>query len=448
MTRGANASQKARPAASGGSVVPGPGPGGLFRPEAVAEQQTQWLGTVLLAPRISHSAFAVFAILATAGLLSLLFFADYTRKARINGWLVPEHGLMRIFAPQPGVLVRLYVREGEEVAKGTPLALLSAELHSETLGGTRKEVVRGLSSRRASMVAEKDRQRQLYAQQSEELARRLAAIAIERAHLDREIELQTDLVALAEKGAARQRQLRARQLSPEPRLQEAEENKLDQAVRLQTLERSRATLDRETLRIEAELRDLPLRHETQLAETDRAIAALEQEIAEAESRREFLIAAPADGTVTAIQAEPGGNASTTAPLLSIVPAGSKLEAQLYSPSRAVGFVRPGQPVLLRYQAFPYQKFGTYEGTVASVSRSAISPSELPQQLSGLTSLYGANEPVYRITVALAQQSAVAYGAPAPLAPGMQLEADVLIERRRLIEWVFDPLFTLTGKWRT
>ena len=46
----------------------------------------------------------------------------------------------------------------------------------------------------------------------------------------------------------------------------------------------------------------------------------------------------------------------------------------------------------------------------------------------------------------ASQTATAYGAPVPLQPGMQLEADVLIERRRLIEWMLDPLLTLTGKW--
>ena len=136
------------------------------------------------------------------------------------------------------------------------------------------------------------------------------------------------------------------------------------------------------------------------------------------------------------------------PLLSIVPAGSKLEAHLFSPSRAIGFVRPSQRVLLRYQAFPYQKFGHHAGVVASVSRSAISPGELPQQLSALADLSGeagASEPVYRITVDLASQAVVAYGEPVRLQPGMQLEAHVHIESRRLIEWVLDPLFTLTGK---
>jgi membrane fusion protein len=101
-------------------------------------------------------------------------------------------------------------------------------------------------------------------------------------------------------------------------------------------------------------------------------------------------------------------------------------------------------VLLRYQAFPYQKFGFYEGHIVDISRSALSPSELPQQLSGLTSLYGSTEPVYRITVVLAKQTATAYGQPVALQPGMQLEADVLIETRSLIEWALDPLYTLTG----
>jgi membrane fusion protein len=103
-------------------------------------------------------------------------------------------------------------------------------------------------------------------------------------------------------------------------------------------------------------------------------------------------------------------------------------------------------VLLRYHAYPYQKFGHHEGVVTNVSRAAVSPGELPSQLAGLTSLYGANEPVYRLTAGLASQTITAYGQPMPLQPGMQLEADVIIEKRRLIEWVLDPLFTLTGKW--
>jgi membrane fusion protein len=88
--------------------------------------------------------------------------------------------------------------------------------------------------------------------------------------------------------------------------------------------------------------------------------------------------------------------------------------------------------------------------VASISRSAVSPGELPPQLAGISSLTASTsgagaEPVYRITVKLKRQTVTAYGQPVPLQAGMQLEADVELETRRLYEWVLDPLYTLTGK---
>ena len=116
------------------------------------------------------------------------------------------------------------------------------------------------------------------------------------------------------------------------------------------------------------------------------------------------------------------------------------------PSSAIGFIRPGQPVLLRYQAFPYQKFGHYQGEVASVARSALTQDELARRSSGRSTDQHADQPVYPVTVRLQSQTATAYGQPIALQPGMQLEADILIERRRLIEWVLEPLFTVTGGW--
>jgi membrane fusion protein len=112
-------------------------------------------------------------------------------------------------------------------------------------------------------------------------------------------------------------------------------------------------------------------------------------------------------------------------------------------------------VLLRYQAYPYQKFGHYEGKVVSVSRSAVSPGELPQQLAGIASVTGvaagpgarAGEPVYLITVSLERQTVDAYGNAVPLQPGMQLTADVALETRRLYEWVLEPLYTISGNWQ-
>ncbi|MFZ1415488.1 MAG: HlyD family efflux transporter periplasmic adaptor subunit [Defluviicoccus sp.] len=417
----------------------------LFRPQALAERRSRWLGTVLLAPQISHTLFAVFAALAASAVLALLFFAEFTRTARISGWLMPDQGLLRIVAPLQGVISQLHVKEGAQVRKGQSLLVFSAELQSEAVGATREEIVRHLIRRRDSVIAERALQHRLHLQEIADLKTRIETLTEEQHSLERERDLQRDRVALAEETERRQRRLRAEGVVPVQRLEQAQKERIDESVNLRGIERTWVSLQGSRLTLEGELRNLPLKYEAMVADMERSIATLEQQLAETEAQRQLVILAPQDGTVTALQAETGSSVNTSVPLLAIVPAGSKLEAQLFSPSRAIGFVQPGQRVLLRYQSFPYQKFGHYEGVVASVSRSAISPAELTQQLAGLTSLVGTSEPVYRISVALASQTVTAYGKPVPLHPGMQLEADILIERRRLIEWVLDPLFSLTGR---
>jgi membrane fusion protein len=417
----------------------------LFRPEVLAARQTRWLGTVLLEPKISSALFVLAAGIAAAAVLALLFLGSFTRKAHISGWLMPEQGLARIFAPQTGVVTRLLAREGMHVTKGTPLVVLSSEVQSETLGATREEIVRHLASRRDSMVRAKELQARLFEEQSAELQRRLQLMNDERRYFDRQVALQRTRLELSENSLARDRTMRGRDLSTIQRSNPTEQDYVERAAAFQALQSRRASYDRELLSVQSQLRELPLRSRNELAQVDRSVAELEQQLAEAEARRQIIVSAPEDGTVTGIQTELGGNATANVPLMSLVPAGSVLQAQLFGPSNAIGFIRPGQQVLLRYQAFPYQKFGMYEGVIKSVSGSAVSPAEMTQQLAGLANLNGANEPVYRVTVDLARQTAMAYGQPVPLQPGMRVEADVMIETRHLIEWVLDPLYSLTGK---
>jgi membrane fusion protein len=420
----------------------------LFRPEVATERHSQWLGTVLLAPKISYSLFAAFSALAVAGIMSLLFFGEFTRQERIEGWLVPERGLVRVVAPRPGVITRLHVRDGDKVAEGAPLITLSTEVQSEAFGATQEEVVRRLTSRRDSLIAERRLQRKLLGEALDGIAKRIVALDSERSHLASEIDIQRSQARLARKTAERLRPLRERGMVTAVRLEGAESNRLDQALKLAALERELTSADGERLVLEAERKALPLATESRLAELDREISTLEQELVEGEVRRQIVITAAQAGTVTALRAAQGSSADISTPLLSILPAGSELTAQLFVPSKAIGFIQPGQDVQLRYEAFPYQKFGQHIGAVSGVSRSAVSPNELGAQLTGLTSLLSGDEPVYLVTVELANQTVTAYGEAIALQPGMQLEADVRIETRRLIEWVFDPLYTLTGKWRT
>lgn len=419
-------------------------PAPLFRTEVTVHRQQQWLGTVLLTPRPSHRWVSILAIAIGAAIIALVWFGHFTRTAHIGGWLVPDAGVVRVFAPHAGVVTALHVKEGAEIRKGAPLLALSTETVSTARGATKAEIAKRMAERRQILLEERRQQEMLLAQQQRAIATRIAAMQSEETQASDEMALLRSRIGVAERAEALHDKLASQGFISELRMQQVQSETLEQKARAGALERTRLGIARERMALQGELLDLPLKTKREIAAIERSLATLEQELASTESEREIVIASSQDGTVTAVLAERGGHATPAAALLSIVPAGTKLEAHLYGPSRAVGFVRPGQRVQIRYQAYPYQKFGHYEGTVATVSRSTVNPAEIPQFAA-----QGGNaaEPVYRITVRLDRQDVRAYGAAMQLQAGMQLEADIALETRRLIEWALDPLFTLTGKWQ-
>ncbi|GGB86491.1 HlyD family secretion protein [Pseudoduganella buxea] len=415
----------------------------LFRAEVLRAQQASWLGTVLVKPRALHWWFAGLAALTTVLVVAVLCLGSYTKRARVPGWLVPAQGMVRVFAPRAAVATGIFVQEGSVVTQGQQLATLSTEELSMALGETQAHVVRALAAQRDSLAAEGERNRELLRQQRATMAERIAALRREEQNMQREIGLQKSRVTMARQWEARLRELQKLGFVLEHQVREAAADVVEQAARHEGAERNLIALGRERAALEGEMRDIPVRQAAQEELVKRNIAATARELAETEARRALSIVAPQAGTVTAIHATPGATVTPGMPLLSIVPRGAILQAHLYAPSGAVGFVRAGQRVLLRYRAYPYQKFGHYRGVIRSVSRSAIEPADLPAPFA--TGAQGAAaETRYRIVVALDRQQVTAYGKAVPLQPGMQLDAEILLDRRKLYEWVLEPLFTLTG----
>jgi hypothetical protein len=104
-------------------------------------------------------------------------------------------------------------------------------------------------------------------------------------------------------------------------------------------------------------------------------------------------------------------------------------------------VKPGQKVRLLYDAFPYQRFGAAQGTVEAVSATVL----MPQEVNAALRAEEVREPVYRIDVKLDQQSVNANGQEFTLRPGMLVNADLLLERRTVFEWVFEPVLELRAR---
>jgi len=411
---------------------------GLFRREAVENRQQDWLGTVQLVRPVSLTVLTVAIVVAAVAVAALLVEGRYTRKARVTGFLVPDRGVIRLMPPQAGTVLESHVAEGLSVHAGDVLFVLAID--RATPKG--EAVQNSFASRERSLKDAAQQQFVLQQAQVSGIDQRVADMRRELATLDAEADLLAQRLALAQQAQTRLEALRNDNFISSAQVQAKAEELLGLRAQVQNTERQRAAQLREIGTLEAQRRELPLKGQAQRGEIDRDLAQLAQQTAERDAQQRIVVRASQDGVISAVLAEPGQSVSPMSALASLVPAHSRLQAHLFAPSSAVGFVHASQAVLLRYQAFPYQKFGHQVGQVVQVSRSPLQAAELASlPLQGGAS----NEPLYRITVALDQQTVAAYGQPQALSPGMQIEGDVQLDRRRLIEWIFEPVLGLAGK---
>ena len=411
----------------------------LLRDEVLQARQGSGLGRVQLVRPLSLDLITVGVLLVTVAVALFLAWASYTRKATVEGALAPDLGLIRLVPAEAATVIERRVAEGQAVSAGDTLFVLALE-RPRLLANAQADVRRSLAERQRSLQDAARQQDTLTAAQVSALDRRLQALEAERAQVDREQALQQQRLALVQQAYNRLEALRNEQFISDAQVLAKKEELLGLQALVQSLDRQRAVLARERAQLEGERRSLPLLARNTQGGLERDLAALARESAEQDSERRLIVRAPQDGVLSAVLAEPGQAVSPASALASLVPKGAVLQAQLYAPSRAVGFVRAGQDVRLRLEAFPYQKFGQLQGRVVQVSRTPLATGELAAQALATGQAERSGEALFRITVALDAASAAQL--PQPLVAGMRLQADVLLERRRLIEWLFEPLFGL------
>ena len=124
--------------------------GSLFRPEALEHRDRDWLGSIQLTRPVSLSVLTWFAVLVAASVVAYLVLGEYTRKARVTGYLVPDRGVIRLVAPQPAIVVESHAADGRTVHRGDVLFVL--DIGQSTLSGdTQAAVQSSLALRERSL---------------------------------------------------------------------------------------------------------------------------------------------------------------------------------------------------------------------------------------------------------------------------------------------------------
>jgi len=411
----------------------------LFRQEAIEAQREKFLGEATIARPVPFWVFTVLAAGTAILVISVAVWGQYTRRERVEGYLALDTGAARVLFPDAGRISDLLVKEGDEVKAGDALAKVSLERSTGSGTSTTEKVAAEMQSRRAILEKEQAQWRDLADQQVEQMRRKAKDLENELVQIDKEMKLQEVRIKSARDQLDRYSALSGeKNFVSEANVKAKRDEVTDQEIKLQTLRRQRAQVERDLGAAKMEEPQIQLRSKAQTEQIERQLSELRQGMSQVEAQRETVIRAPMAGVVTNVSVNRGQSIAQDAPLATVLPKGSGMHVELLVPTRAIGFVAKGQEVVLRYDAFPYERFGQYRGVVSDIGRNVWTAGERVGPLS-------AREPVYRVDVALDRQNVSALGQEFPLRPGMLVNADLLLEKRTLLEWIFEPVLQLKGR---
>ncbi len=408
----------------------------LFRQEALEFQQHhRQLGEVALLQPLSTKILTWFITTVVAVVLAFLFLGHYARKETVVGYLTPVAGTSKVFVPQQGTIKEIYVKEGQEIEKGQPLLAVETSQIAANGQDINTTMLATLESQQSLLANQIAAERERIKSEESRLTALIGGLEIQTSELQAQIGNQKERIRVSDELVSSVTGLRARGYISELEYRQRELAALEQKQKLNSLNQQLAAQQNQLTETRYSLLQLPTVMAQKIQSLRNELSATEQRIAEINGRRAYIIRAGTVGRVSTLQATVGQFADPRRLQLEIIPSDSSLQAELLVPTRAIGFVRPGQKVRIMYEAFPYQSFGTYAGQVIKVSQTILTSLDA----SGPISL---KEPAYRVTVTLERPNIDAYGKKVPLQADMLLRADIILEQRPLIGWFLDPLLSV------
>ncbi|WP_077339699.1 HlyD family secretion protein [Pseudocolwellia agarivorans] len=413
--------------------------GGLFRKEVIDNQNNRLHGDVILLPKFSHTILIISLIFWIIAVAIWLINSSYERKETVVGWITPDNGIIKVYSKKAGVINKILVKEGQKVQKGQPLLIIGNDKNLADGHELEATLLNEYDSQRLLIKAQLVRANEIYQMRLISLHQKINSSKQNLSLLSKQIvsaniRYQTQLNKTAQLTT-----LKNQGHINQNDLDKAKEKELLLKSEVEELSRTHLNQKNQITQLTSDTKLLPVQNLNEIDQLKEKLSKIAQNVTNIRGEQSYVVKASKLGTITNLQAIEGQSTNSALPLLTIIPSNSVLQAKLLIPVSASGFLAQGQDIKIRYDAFPYQKFGTYSGKILQISNSVLLPGEL------VTPTIKVTQPVYLVVAHLASPHVKAFGKNIDLKAGMTLSTDITLEERTLIEWLLSPIYSLKGK---
>lgn len=413
----------------------------FYRKEYLTVKAEVPAGRILIRSSYSQNVMVLVCIIIFLAFFLLAFFGEYTRKATLQGVVTPYGGMVNVQSGSMGYIEDLLVKEGEAVVAGQAIYKVNTERHNEN-GEPIKPMLNLSYNTQIKIIKERivqERKRvdvELNSLHDDieklkiNIQNTKSIVSLSRQELELRQALFADKEKLLKSGHISEIEYANEQLEVNGVASKHESNVLNYNAKNRELAALKNAIESTMINSAITIKDL-----------ERQLEVVVQERSEFLYQTDTRVVAPTSGVVASVLVKEGHSVITGQTLLVLVPKG-KVFVEVYAPSRDIGFIDVGQKVKLRFEAFPYQKFGVQSGIVESVSRTAVSPDVITnQRLIKADKVEG----LYQVRITLDKQTITAYGREESLKSGMAVTADVEVDTRKLYEWVLEPMYSIKGR---
>lgn len=409
----------------------------LFRKESIEARSTKRQGEIRLFVPPAHKWLSL--ILLVVGVIGIVFAstAAYTKKERVPGKVVLPIGVTYLRAPAASYVEEVFVAPGQAVERGHVLLSLSAG--SSTRGGSvAEQLVARLDERRElaeSAVAERQKE---HAQLRAKLEASLLTLSEESRQIDAQIGFQRRLLVVLEEDLSRVNSLLEERYVSKIQASQAEAAVLDARSQLTVLRRDKSRIDREIGSVTGELQEAESQWKLASSTLESDVLQIQAESIRDQATLSPYISAPVSGLVSEVHVRPGENVPEGGIVATLVPDGDKVRVELSVPSRAIGMTRLGQKVMISIDSFPHERFGLFTGTVAEIASTPTADFQASQSSD--------HDVSYRVYVDIDSSKTGRGSFPIKLLPGMQAQADLMLDTRTLGQWLLAPIMEARARY--
>ncbi|MDQ4431812.1 MAG: HlyD family secretion protein [Yokenella regensburgei] len=414
----------------------------MFRKDAIANRKMKWRGRAILLPGIPFWTVATGSLLFIAAFLLFIIEGTYTRRVNVVGEVTTWPRAVNIYSGVQGFVVNQFVHEGQMIRKGEPVYQI--DVSKSTRSGVVSE------NQRRDIESQLVRVDNIIQRLEESKKITLDSLEKQRLQYSEAFQRSSDIIRRAQEGInimqsnmENYRHYQARGLINKDQL-------TNQVALYYQQQNNLLGLSGQNEQNALQLTSLESQIQTQAADFDNRIYQMElqryelqKELVETDVGGEIVVRALSDGRIDSMSVTIGQMVNPGDSLLQVIPKNiENYYLILWVPNDVVPYLKSGDRVNLRYEAFPAEKFGQFQATVTTVTRTPASTQEMLTYHGAPKNTLDASVPWYKVIVKPEQQSIVYAGKSLPLENGMKAKSTLFLEKRKIYQWMLSPFYDM------